>query len=145
MVTQSAETEYSAPEFIPVRPHGQGFNYAEEFKRLDLEAVKKDLLVLMTMSQDCWPADFGHYGAFFIRMAWHDAGTSRTGEGRGGAGAGTVPDAHDSVESYCTIHGHHGPRPALRPCLRKNFTPLLRKSGSVRGRFRPGVVQAYTP
>jgi catalase-peroxidase len=70
-------------------PMGEDFNYAKEFKKLDYQALKKDLLALMTDSQSWWPADFGHYGPLFIRMAWHSAGTYRIGDGRGGGGSGT--------------------------------------------------------
>lgn len=70
-------------------PMGPAFNYAQEFKKLDFDALKKDLFALMTDSQPWWPADYGHYGPFFIRMSWHSAGTYRTGDGRGGASSGT--------------------------------------------------------
>jgi catalase (peroxidase I) len=69
-------------------PMGEQFDYAEEFKKLDLAALKKDLYALMTDSQDWWPADWGHYGGLFIRMAWHSAGTYRISDGRGGGGTG---------------------------------------------------------
>jgi hypothetical protein len=71
-------------------PMGETFNYAEEFKKVDLEALKKDIEEVMTTSQDWWPADYGHYGPLFIRMAWHSAGTYRIGDGRGGASSGTM-------------------------------------------------------
>ena len=71
-------------------PMGKDFNYAEEFKTLDLDALKKDIEAVMTTSQDWWPADYGHYGGLFIRMAWHSAGTYRIGDGRGGAASGTL-------------------------------------------------------
>ena len=71
-------------------PMQDGFNYAEEFKSIDLKSLKQDLYALMTDSQDWWPADYGHYGPFFIRMAWHSAGTYRIGDGRGGASSGTL-------------------------------------------------------
>jgi catalase-peroxidase len=70
-------------------PMGEAFDYAAEFKTLDLHAVVKDLTKLMTDSQEWWPADYGHYGPFFIRMAWHAAGTYRIADGRGGAGMGS--------------------------------------------------------
>ena len=65
---------------------GKDFNYAEEFKKLDVEALKQDLIKVMTTSQDWWPADYGHYGPLFIRMTWHAAGTYRIADGRGGGG-----------------------------------------------------------
>ena len=70
-------------------PMGKEFNYAEEFKKVDLDALKKDIEAVMTTSQDWWPADYGHYGPLFIRMAWHAAGTYRIADGRGGAGSGS--------------------------------------------------------
>jgi catalase-peroxidase len=74
-------------------PLGEDFNHAEEFKKLDLDALTKDIDTLMTTSQDWWPADYGHYGGLFILMAWHSAGTYRIADGRGGAATGTLRSA----------------------------------------------------
>ncbi len=79
--------DQSSPQSDPM---GEEFNYAEEFKTLDLDALKADLMALMTDSQDWWPADYGHYGGLFIRMAWHSAGRFRIGDGRGGGSSGTL-------------------------------------------------------
>ena len=89
LVAEPAEARAARPALLasPTR-WATDFDYAEEFKSLDFAALKKDLAALMTDSQDWWPADFGHYGPLFIRMAWHSAGTYRTGDGRGGAGRG---------------------------------------------------------
>jgi len=75
-----------------VDPMGEAFNYADEFKKLNFKALKKDLTDLMTDSQDWWPADYGHYGGLFVRMTWHSAGTYRTYDGRGGGSTGTQPE-----------------------------------------------------
>ena len=85
-------------------PMGPSFDYAREFLTLDLEAVKKDLFALMTDSQEWWPADYGHYGPFFIRMAWHSAGTYRTLDGRGGGDGGQM--RFDPLNTYRNEFAH---------------------------------------
>src|SRR5687768_9512654 len=98
-------------------PMGESFNYAEEFKSLDLGALKKDIEAVMTDSQDWWPADFGHYGGLFIRMAWHSAGTYRIHDGRGGAGSGQIRFA--PLGSWPDIANHDKARRLLWPIKQK--------------------------
>ena len=87
-MAKQIKAQHLKTTFIFVQSMDKTFNYAEEFKKLDLAAVRRDLFDLMTDSQDWWPADYGHYGPLFIRMAWHSAGTYRTADGRGGGGTG---------------------------------------------------------
>ncbi len=101
-------------------PMGEAFDYAKEFKKLDLEALKRDLFALMTDSQEWWPADFGHYGPLFIRMAWHSAGTYRIGDGRGGAGSGT--------QRFAPLNSW--PDNVLLDKARRLLWPVKRKHGS---------------
>ena len=91
-----------------VNPMDKKFSYAKEFKKLNYKALKKDLHKLMTDSQDWWPADYGHYGPLFIRLAWHAAGTYRTGDGRGGAGTGNQRFA--PLNSCCLLYTSPSPR-----------------------------------
>jgi catalase-peroxidase len=84
-------------------PLGESFNYSDEFKKLDYFGLKKDLIELMNTSQDWWPADYGHYGGLFIRLAWHSAGTYRTGDGRGGTRTGQQRFAPQTVGQITPI------------------------------------------
>jgi catalase-peroxidase len=88
LVAEGAQSRHPAPARQQDQPAGAGFNYREEVKKLDVDALKNDLRALMTDSQDWWPADWGHYGGLMIRMAWHAAGTYRIADGRGGGGTG---------------------------------------------------------
>ena len=119
-------------------PMGDGFNYAEAVKNLDVEALKKDIEEVMTTSQDWWPADYGHYGPLFIRMTWHAAGTYRISDGRGGGGAGhqrfaplnSWPDNGNLDKAR---------RPALAGQAEVRPEPLLGRPHHLRRQLRPGV------
>ena len=119
-------------------PMGADFDYADEFDTLDLDAVRRDLLDLMTNSQEWWPADYGHYGPLFIRMAWHSAGTYRISDGRGGAGTGTA-----AVRPPQQLAGQRqprqGPPPAVADQAEVRPQDLLGRPHHPRRQLRPGV------
>jgi hypothetical protein len=119
-------------------PLGEGFHYAEAFKSFDYTALKADLVALMTDSQDWWPADYGHYGPLFIRMAWHSAGTYRIHDGRGGAGSGT--QRFRAFELLARQRQpRQGPPPPVADQAEVRRQALLGRSDGARGQRRLGV------
>ena len=119
-------------------PMGEDFDYAAEFKTLDLDAVKRDIEEVMTTSQDWWPADFGHYGPLFIRMAWHSAGTYRISDGRGGAGAGSSASRRSTAGR--TTANLDKARRLLWPVKQKyGRKHLVGRPDDPRRQLRPGV------
>ncbi len=119
-------------------PMGKDFNYAEEFKKLDLDALKKDIEVVMTTSQEWWPADYGHYGPLFIRMAWHSAGTYRIEDGRGGAASGSAAlRAPQQLARQC--EPRQGPEVALADQAEVRPETVVGRFDGLRRELCPGV------
>ena len=127
--------QQNSPESNPM---GEKFSYAEEFKKLDLGALKKDIDAVMTTSQEWWPADYGHYGPLFVRMAWHSAGTYRIADGRGGAGAGAQRFA--PLNSWPdNVSLEQGPPLALADQAEVRPEDFLGRSVGLRRELRVGV------
>ena len=138
LVAEPARPVGPAPALAAANPLGEDFDYAEEFATLDVDALKQDLIAVMTTSQDWWPADYGHYGPLFIRMSWHAAGTYRIADGRGGGGDGAQRFA-PAQQLARQRQPRQGPPAALAGQAEVRPEDLVGRPAGLRRQRRPGV------